>query len=92
MHYESPVDPAIRGSENDTYLRGDAAARGEGDFDTELTVNDAVARFPATMGVFNRFGIDTCCGGGISIAEAAQRDEIALGELVKALQQAVAGA
>jgi iron-sulfur cluster repair protein YtfE (RIC family) len=39
-----------------------------------LTVNEAIRRFPATVAVFNAFGIDACCGGAAPLAEAAVRD------------------
>jgi regulator of cell morphogenesis and NO signaling len=42
--------------------------------DAELTVNEAIRRFPETVAVFNDFGIDACCGGAASLAEAAARD------------------
>jgi regulator of cell morphogenesis and NO signaling len=42
--------------------------------DAELTVNEAIRRFPATVAVFNDFGIDACCGGAASLARAAARD------------------
>jgi regulator of cell morphogenesis and NO signaling len=57
--------------------------------DTNVAVNEMVARHPETMPVFNRFGLDTCCGGGAPIAEAARRDGVNLDELVKALSDAV---
>jgi regulator of cell morphogenesis and NO signaling len=57
--------------------------------DTNVSVNQMVARHPETMPVFNRFGLDTCCGGGAPIAEAARRDGADLNELVKALADAL---
>ena len=56
--------------------------------DTSVAVNEMVARHPETMPVFNRFGLDTCCGGGAPIAEAARRDDVELDDLVKALEEA----
>lgn len=41
---------------------------------SDTTVNDAVRRWPGTVNVFNRFGIDACCGGATPIREAAVRD------------------
>jgi hypothetical protein len=38
------------------------------------TVNSLIARYPATVAVFSRFGIDTCSGGAVSVREAARRD------------------
>ena len=57
--------------------------------DTSVSVNEMVARHPETVPVFNRFGLDTCCGGGAPIAEAARRDGADLDELVKALSDAM---
>jgi regulator of cell morphogenesis and NO signaling len=45
-------------------------------FDPALTINEIVAQYPETIPVFNRFGIDTCCGGGVRVDEAALRDGI----------------
>jgi iron-sulfur cluster repair protein YtfE (RIC family) len=59
------------------------------EIDTSVSVNEMVARHPETMPVFNRFGLDTCCGGGAPIDEAARRDGADLGELVEALQLAL---
>ena len=36
--------------------------------DPKLTINEIVAQFPATIPVFDRFGLDTCCGGGVRVA------------------------
>lgn len=36
-----------------------------------LTVNEAIQRYPATIAIFNRYGMDTCCGGARQIGEAA---------------------
>lgn len=40
----------------------------------QMSVNEAIRRFPATVEVFNRYGIDACCGGAAPVAEAAVRD------------------
>ena len=55
------------------------------------TVNDTIARYPQTIGVFNRFGIDACCGGAATIAEAAERDGAEAHALLSALRQAAEG-
>ena len=56
------------------------------------SVNDVISRFPATISVFNKFGLDTCCGGGAPIADAARRDGADLGALLVELRKAVAAA
>ena len=59
----------------------------------KLTVNEAIRRYPATVEIFNRYGIDACCGGASPVAEAAVRDgadSAALqNELLQAIGQAV---
>lgn len=60
--------------------------------DTSISVNEMVAKHPETTPVFNRFGLDTCCGGGAPIVEAARRDGADLDELVKALREALSAA
>ena len=56
----------------------------------EMTVNQAIERFPLTVAVFNRFGIDACCGGARTLAEAAGRHGVPLAELLEALRQVAA--
>lgn len=57
--------------------------------DNESTVNEIVAQYPMSIEVFNRFGIDSCCGGGVPIADAARRDGADVDALVAALRAAV---
>ncbi|MDO8502867.1 MAG: DUF542 domain-containing protein [Gemmatimonadaceae bacterium] len=57
--------------------------------DQELSVNEVMKRYPVTMEVFNRFGIDTCCGGNASVIEAARRDGVNLDSLLDAIRDAV---
>jgi regulator of cell morphogenesis and NO signaling len=56
--------------------------------DAAWTVNEVIARHPETAGVFNKFGLDTCCGGGMPIADAAHRDGADLNALLAALHEA----
>jgi iron-sulfur cluster repair protein YtfE (RIC family) len=55
-------------------------------------VNETLSRYPATTGVFNRFGIDACCGGAVSINDAATRDGADPGQLLDALNSAIGAA
>ena len=54
----------------------------------EMIVNDCIRDYPNTIGVFTRFNIDSCCGGAVSIEEAAKRDGAAIDELMEALNEA----
>ncbi|NIP56846.1 MAG: hemerythrin [Gemmatimonadetes bacterium] len=40
---------------------------------SEMTVNEVIHRVPASVGVFARHGIDACCGGSLTVKEAARR-------------------
>jgi regulator of cell morphogenesis and NO signaling len=53
-----------------------------------LTVNDCIRLHPSTIGVFTKFNIDSCCGGAVSIEEAARRDGADLEALMKELNDA----
>ena len=57
--------------------------------DPTWTVNKVVALYPATVAVFNRFGVDSCCGGGVALGEAAARDGVGLDALLQSLRDAV---
>ncbi len=56
--------------------------------DKNKTVNDTIKEHPQTIGVFTQFNIDSCCGGAVSIEEAAERDSAPLDELLEALIEA----
>ncbi|MEO7086537.1 MAG: DUF542 domain-containing protein [Gemmatimonadaceae bacterium] len=60
--------------------------------DTTLTINEIVARFGETIPVFNHFGMDTCCGGGVTVLEAARRDGIEVEAVLAALHEAIEAA
>jgi regulator of cell morphogenesis and NO signaling len=55
----------------------------------ERMVNEVIRTHPATIAVFNRFGIDTCCGGAAPIDEAAMRDGADPETLLTALNEVV---
>lgn len=57
--------------------------------DPSLTINEIVARYPETIAVFNRFGMDTCCGGGVPVEEAARRDGLDVDQILAALRDAM---
>ena len=53
-----------------------------------MTVNEVLREFPATLAVLNRYGVDTCCGGGAALPVAAAAAGISLEEFVAALEAA----
>lgn len=58
--------------------------------DPALTINEIILAHPQTVAVFNRFGIDACCGGGVGLDEAATRDGADAQALRQALNEALA--
>ena len=58
--------------------------------DMGTTVNEVIRMYPESVSVFNQLGIDACCGGDASIAEAARRDGIDLGLLLARLDAVAA--
>ena len=58
--------------------------------DFDQSINEIVAAHPETIAVFNRFGFDTCCGGGVTVDEAARRDGVDANEVIAALNEALA--
>jgi regulator of cell morphogenesis and NO signaling len=55
-----------------------------------MTLDEVMANYPATMAVFNGFGVDSCCGSHRTVREAAALDGVDEGALLVALTQAVA--
>jgi regulator of cell morphogenesis and NO signaling len=53
--------------------------------DRTTTVNEIIEKHPTTVAAFNALGIDACCGGDASLAEAAKRDGVDLDALLAAL-------
>lgn len=58
----------------------------------QTIVNDAIKLYPNTIGVFSKFHIDSCCGGAVSIEEAAKRDKADLAMLLKKVNEVACGA
>ncbi len=55
----------------------------------QTTVRDLVGRFPQTRKVFEEHGIDYCCGGSQSLAEAARAVGMELTALTTAVEEAM---
>ena len=55
----------------------------------DLIVNDVIRHWPSTVTVFARYGIDSCCGGGLALEVVCERHRIDLAALLEDLNQAV---
>jgi iron-sulfur cluster repair protein YtfE (RIC family) len=58
------------------------------ELDCTATVHDLIHRHPATRAVFQRYGVDTCCGSVVSVEEAARRDGLDAARLCAELRAA----
>src|SRR3954471_11383517 len=56
--------------------------------DTNKTVRDIVVELPYAPRVFEKLGIDFCCGGKRPLTEACHASGIAVGEVVNQLESA----
>jgi regulator of cell morphogenesis and NO signaling len=57
--------------------------------DGNETLNELVARAPAALPVLQRYGLDTCCGGALPLAVAAEHHGLELAGLLAALREAL---
>ena len=51
------------------------------------TVDAVLARYPSSVHVLNAYGVDTCCGGAATIAEAATHIRVEPSELLASIER-----
>src|SRR6516162_3180537 len=56
------------------------------------TVGELAAQFPAATRIFENYGIDYCCGGSKTIAQACESANVNPGELLRLLEKPAPGA
>lgn len=61
-------------------------------FDPATTINDLVTRHPELMPVLAGHGLDLCCGGPLTLREAAERHALDLEALLSELAGALTAA
>ncbi len=54
-----------------------------------LSVNEVLRLWPNALDIINRHGLDTCCGGNLSLATAAASAGTDLNTLLHELKQVV---
>ncbi len=52
-------------------------------------LNEIVARYPQALAVFQRFGLDSCCGGALPLETAVAHHGLDLEEVLAALRAAI---
>ncbi len=55
----------------------------------DMTINGVIKKYPQTIAVFNKFRVDSCCGGGQAIEKTATADGVDIEGLLQALNEAV---
>ncbi len=58
---------------------------------SETTVRDIALEQPASIRIFEKFGIDYCCGGRKPLTEACQEHSLEPGTVLQAIAEATAG-
>jgi iron-sulfur cluster repair protein YtfE (RIC family) len=53
------------------------------------TVNEVVERYPESLLVFGRYGVDSCCGGQKRLSEVAVAHGFSLAQLLADLKAAI---
>jgi regulator of cell morphogenesis and NO signaling len=53
------------------------------------TIRELVGRYPETRAVFEKHGIDYCCGGGRTLAAVVSETQVSIAELLAALAAAI---
>jgi regulator of cell morphogenesis and NO signaling len=53
-----------------------------------LRLNEVIRIYPETVKVFHELGLDACCGGDRTVAEAAEAHGLKLEEVLQALEEA----
>jgi len=48
----------------------------------DMTINDVIKKYPATIGVFNKFRLDSCCGGAQTLEKSAAEAGVSIEELL----------
>src|SRR3954469_12607145 len=55
----------------------------------EQTVGQIAAEFPASVRVFEKYGIDFCCGGKLPVAQVCANKSLDAGQLLAEIGQAL---
>lgn len=58
---------------------------------SEMTLNEITSRWPATLEVLGRYGLDTCCGGALPLGEAAPKHGVDPDMVVRELNERLEG-
>lgn len=55
----------------------------------EMSINQIIKLYPKSIGVFNKFNIDSCCGGSETLEKATKNAGADLDEVIAEIQKAI---
>jgi iron-sulfur cluster repair protein YtfE (RIC family) len=58
-------------------------------FDVTASINDLLRDYPSSIVALDAYGIDSCCGGDLTIREAARGAGVSLDILLDDIEQAL---
>ena len=64
--------------------------QGEQQIDGTWTINEIIRKFPETLAIFKRVGVDACCGGALQLGEVTRRHGLDGQALLDKLRSAAA--
>lgn len=56
----------------------------------EMRIREVLRKYPATVRVFHRLGLDACCGGGRTLTDAAAAHGLELETVMSELREQAA--
>jgi regulator of cell morphogenesis and NO signaling len=56
----------------------------------DIIINDCIKKYPNTIGVFNKYNIDSCCGGAVSLEKACIRDGASIYDVLNDINKIIA--
>lgn len=56
-----------------------------------LRINEVIRSHPETVAVFHELGLDACCGGDRTLAEASAAHGLSVDAVLEALEERAAG-
>lgn len=57
----------------------------------KMSINEIIKKYPNTISLFNRFNIDSCCGGSEILEVAVHNARADLNAVIDAILKAISG-
>jgi len=57
----------------------------------KMSINQIIRRYPSTIGIFNKFNIDSCCGGSETLEKAVKNAGADIDKVIAEIKGAIGG-